>query len=648
MRSAFRSSTEHLVVNREGGKAPPKRIRSWLIGQPLSNEALEHQTISKTIGLAVFASDALSSTAYATQEILFILAAAGTSAFFYSIPISIAIVVLLAIVTVSYVQTIYAYPMGGGTYTVSRDNLGKIPSQIAGAAILTDYVLTVSVSISSGVSQITSAFPGLYDKRVTIAVAMVLAIMTINLRGLKESGKTFAIPTYYFLVMMGFTLVAGFVRYFCGTLGMVTNPPEMEMVSTTLPLSAFLILHAFSSGTTALTGVEAVSNGIPSFREPRSHNAAITLVWMSLILGVSFLGISILSYFIGAVPSERETVISQLARTAFGSQGPLYLATIAATSVILIMAANTAFADFPRLSAIMASDGFLPRQLTFRGSRLVFSRGIIVLSFIAICLIVTFDASVSGLIPLYAIGVFVSFTFSQFGMALRWKKCGQLKPGEELKEQGSTLTYKKNWRSRMLLNGFGSALTAVVTLVFAITKFADGAWVVLVLIPAMATFFELIHSHYERLRKSLSLEGYADSPTISRHRVLLLVSGVHRSTLQALKYAKRLSNDLTAVHVNLSDRGTTEIQKAWQEWGDGVRLVVVSSPYRLMLEPLLDYIDELDSKRQPNEILTIVVPHFVPSEWWRNAMHTQTAFWLRSALLFRPGIVITEVPYIVD
>lgn len=648
MRSVFNSSDEDAVDSRVAKGEPSQQWKGFLVGRPLPNEALAHQTISKKVGLAVFASDALSSTAYATQEILVILAAVGSSAFHYSIPISVAIVILLAIVTLSYSQTIYAYPDGGGTYTVSRDNLGAIPSQVAGAAILSDYVLTVSVSIASGVSQITSAFPFLYEMRVSLAVLMVMFITVINLRGVKESGSIFAVPTYYFLFMISLVSICGFARYFMGSLGVVESPPSMDFVESTGSVTLFLLLHAFSSGTTALTGVEAVSNGIPSFREPRSKNAAITLVTMSIILAVLFLSISFLAYQIHAIPSEVETVISQLARTVFGSRGFLYIGTIAATSVILIMAANTAFADFPRLSAIMADDGFLPRQLAFRGSRLVFSRGIIALSFIAILLIIAFDASVTSLIPLYAIGVFVSFTLSQFGMAVRWWKSGKLKPGEEIKERGSVLTYCSNWKSRMSLNGFGSILTAIVTMVFAITKFEDGAWLVLITMPVLAITFRAIHRHYVGLRKALSLDDYALPSRIARHRVIMLVSGVHKGTVNALRYARMLSDDLTAVHVAFSTADEARIKEAWQEWGDGIRLVVLHSPFRVMLEPLLNYIDELDTKRQSNDIITIIVPHFVPRGWWRNMLHTQTAFWLRLALIFRPGIVISEVPYLVD
>ncbi len=408
------------------------------------------------------------------------------------------------------------------------------------------------------------------------------------------------------------------------------------------------MLHAFSSGTTALTGVEAISNGITAFREPRSRNAGVTLIWMSIILGTLFLGITYLAGRIGAVPSEQETVISQLARTAFGGRGGLYLATIAATTLILVMAANTAYADFPRLAALQAGDGFLPRQLTYRGSRLVFSRGIAVLAVMASLLIVVFQASVTNLIPLYAIGVFLSFTLSQAGMTRRWWKSGHLAPGQELKERGSVLRYHPGWAFKMFVNGLGAVLTAVVALVFAVTKFHDGAWVVIIIIPTLVAFFFAIHRHYSDLKSRLSLEDWGAPPRIRRHRVILPVSGVHRGTVEALRYARALSDDITAVHVSMDPDEAESVRRKWGLWGNGVRLVILESPYRLLLEPVLAYINRIADMRQPNETITIVVPQFVPRRQWHNLLHAQTAILLRLALLFKPGIVITNVPYLVD
>ena len=643
----YEDNSQTSIIERATEYKPSRTLRSWFIGRPLSTADAAHQTIGKAVGLAVFASDALSSTAYATQEILVILAAAGTVAFGIVFPISIAIVVLLAIVTISYEQTIHAYPDGGGAYIVARDNLGEFPALIAGASLLTDYILTVSVSVASGVAQITSAFPVLHDHRVVLSVGFILFIMTMNLRGVKESGTAFAIPTYFFVVLMFIAVGTGLFRLFIsGTLGTVVNPPELGMLHNISRITPFLILHAFASGTTALTGVEAISNGITAFKEPRSKNAGLTLIWMSLILGSLFLGISYLAKEIGAIPSESETVISQLARTIFAGRGSFYLMLIGATTVILIMAANTAFADFPRLGALVAKDGFLPRQLTYRGSRLVYSRGIVALAVIASLLLVVFQASVTRLIPLYAIGVFLSFTLSQSGMAIRWHKIGKLKSGEEKLERGSTLRFVKDWSIKMVINGFGAICTAMVMVVFAATKFLDGAWVVLIIIPILVIAFWWIHHHYRRLAKKLSLENFGVIPPhTTRHRVIMPVSGVHQGTLAALRYARILSDDVTAVHVTIEPEEAEKIRKKWKKWGEGVRIVILDSPYRLFIEPLLEYIEVIARQRQPGETITIVVPKFVSNNSLGSVLHSNTADLLRSQLMNQKGIVITSVPY---
>jgi amino acid transporter len=642
----FEEPTRESIMHREAGYTPPRSLRHWLIGRPLSTADAPHQTIGKSIGLAVFASDALSSTAYATQEILVILAVAGTVAFGYVFPISIAIVALLVIVSLSYEQVIHAYPDGGGAYIVAQDNLGRFYALIAASALLTDYILTVSVSISSGVAQIVSAYPDLNQYRVPMAVAAVFLIMLINLRGVRESGAAIAIPSYFFIIMLYALVGTGLVRYFFGSLGGVVDPPPIETLGPLAAITPFLILHAFSSGTAALTGIEAISNGITAFKEPRSKNAGITLIYMAAILSTLFIGISFLTGKVHAVPSEQETVISQLARTIFNGQGILYLAIILATTVILILAANTAFAGFPRLGALMAKDGFLPRQLTYRGSRLVYSYGIVSLALIASVLIVIFQASVTRLIPLYAIGVFLSFTLAQFGMARRWWKSGKLNPGEELVESGSTLRYEKNWQTKMFANGFGAFCTAIVMMIFAVTKFHDGAWVVLLLIPLLVVMLQRVNRHYQRLADRLSLEKFGGAPPQAiRHRVILPVSGVHQGSLEALRYARLLSNDVTAVHVSIDPVETEKVQRKWEKWGEGTRLVIVDSPYRLFLEPLLAYLEEIIAQRQPNETITIVVPEFVPAERWHSLLHMQTAKLLRSELLSRPGVVVTDVPY---
>lgn len=636
-------------IHRSTNREPTRKIRHILTGRPLQTADAPHQTISKRVGLAVFASDALSSTAYATQEILVILAGAGTLAFGNVFPISIVIVILLAIVVISYEQIIHAYPDGGGAYVVAYDNLGHSPALVAAAALLVDYILTVSVSISSGVAQIVSAFPELFIYRVPMAVMFVGFVTLVNLRGVRESGAAFAIPSYFFIAIMFLMIGIGLFKNFNNSLGTVIDPPHIEHLGEAITnnlLYAFLLLHAFSSGTAALTGVEAISNGITAFKEPRSRNAGITLIWMAFILGALFMGISFLARQTHAVPSEAETVISQLARTVFDGQGLLYLAVIVGTTVILILAANTAYAGFPRLSAMLASDGFMPRQLTYRGSRLVYSYGILSLGAVASLLIIVFQASVTRLIPLYAIGVFLSFTLAQSGMARRWWRSGQLKPDEKIPEHGHILRYEKGWFYKMVSNGFGAFCTAIVMLVFAVTKFRDGAWVVLILTPVLIAIFAFIHRHYTTLAHGLSLEKYGEPPPYQgRHRVLVPLSNIHQGTLAALRYARMLSDDVTAIHVSIEPGDTEKVRKKWEKWGRGTRLVILDSPYRLFLEPLLIYIEEILASRQPSEIITIVVPHFVPTKKIHNALHMQTAEMLRRELLTTPGVVITEVPY---
>ncbi len=635
------------IVHRSAAYHRPSRLQAWLIGRPLPSADAPHQAVGKLVGLAIFASDALSSTAYATQEILWVLAAAGSGALQLSLPIALGIVGLLAIVTISYEQTIHAYSGGGGAYIVSRDNLGELPAQIAGAALLTDYILTVAVSVSAGTAQILSAIPDLAPYRVTLAVGLVILIMTLNLRGVRESGSVFAIPTYFFLFMMFLTIIVGLYRFLTGSLENVVNPPELE-IAATQAVTAFLVLRAFSNGTTALTGVEAISNGIPAFKSPSSRNAGNTLVWMALILGVLFFSLTFLAVKIGAVPSEHETVVSQIARTTLGGRGALYLAVISSTTLILVMAANTAFADFPRLGALQAADGYLPRQLTYRGSRLVYTWGIAALGLIASLLIVLFQAQVSLLIPLYAVGVFLSFTLSQTGMARRWWKSGRLDPGTVKQEAGSVLEHNATWVWKMLVNGFGALCTAVVALIFAITKFRDGAWLVIILIPSLVLLFSAIHRHYRNLASHLSLADFRQPELYKRRRVILPISGVHRGTLAALRLALSWSEDVTAIHIIGDQENSEAIERKWQKWGRGVPLVMIESPYRELMHPLVTYIDEILARRKPGEVITVVVPEFVPTHWWHNLLHMQTAAWLRTILKHRKGVVVVDVPYQVD
>ena len=638
-------SEQSEIIRRKSEYMPPPSFANWLIGRPLRTADAPHQAIGKALGLAVFASDALSSTGYATQEVLGVLAAAGAVAYGYVFPIALAIVILLAIVTVSYEQTVHAYPGGGGSYIVARDNLGELPAQAAGTALLTDYILTVAVSVSSGIAQVVSAYPLLFPFRVPLAISAVMLIMLMNLRGVKESGRAFALLVYFFIGMMVINVVAGLVRLMDGTLEIVgdTPVPTFEVAAAITP---FLLMHAFANGTTAMTGVEAISNGITAFKEPRSRNAGITLIWMSSILAFLFLGISFLTVHVHPVFSEHETVISQLSRTVFAGRNLLYTATIWSTTIILILAANTAFAGFPRLGAIIAADGFLPRQFTFRGSRLVYSNGIVVLAVIACALMILFQASVTRLIPLYAIGVFLSFTLSQAGMARRAWRSGHLRPGEEISRPGSVIRFERNWTLRMFVNAFGALCTATVVVLFALTKFLEGAWIVLILIPLLISLFFAIRRHYSSVARATTLVGFGGLPARRvRHRVIMPISGVHQGTLEGLRYARALSDDVTAVHVSIDPAETDRVQSEWLSWGEGTRLVILDSPYRLFLEPLLRYLESIINSKQPNEIVTIVVPQFVPTKQWHNALHMRTADLLRKELLTRSGVVVTDVPY---
>ena len=622
----------------------PRRLNlsNLLIGRPLETRTLAHQVVSNKIGLAVFASDALSSTAYATEEILVILALTGTMAYFgLSVPIAIAISILLVIVTISYRQTIYAYPNGGGAYIVARDNLGEVAAQVAGAALLTDYILTVAVSISSGVAQIISAFPALAFWRVPMAVGIIAIITIINLRGVKESGTVFSIPTYFFLAMMFLTLGVGFYRWATGTLGTVTG---VEFVSVTVaPMSLFLLLRAFSSGSAALTGIEAISNGITAFREPRSRNAARTLIVMSTMLVTLFLGITILSRHIQAVPSHHETIISQLARTVFGDSSILYLMVIAGTALILLMAANTSYADFPRLAALHAGDGFLPRQLTYRGGRLVFSWGIMTLAIAASVLVIFMRASTTALIPLYAIGVFLSFTVSQAGMVVRLRKIGKLKPGEVVKGLETDLSYDPHWRKRMIISAVGAVCTFVVMMIFAVTKFMTGAWFILLLIPTLVFIFFRIHHHYKDVAQALSLENVKYHIETDKVTTVLLVDGVHMGTIQMVTFAKSMGNPWHAVHVGVNPEKARAVQEKWDRYiGEG-ELVVIQSPYRHLVAPIREYVMGLLEKN-PGSIVHIVMGHLAMDSLMGQALHQNSSLILNMGLTGLERVVVTIVP----
>jgi amino acid transporter len=600
-----------------------KILKKFLIGKPLASRELVHQRLSKKVALAVFSSDALSSVAYATEEILLVLVPAGLAAVHLSFPIAVAIGILLIILIISYNETIQAYPSGGGAYVVAKENLGQFPGLIAGAALLTDYVLTVSVSAASGVAAITSAVPSLYDHRVAICLVCIFLITLANLRGVRESGAIFAFPTYLFIISFILMLGIGLYQYLFG--GRPVHPLAPPLGGSLATLNYFLILRAFSSGCAALTGVEAISNGVPAFKAPEPLNARVTLIWMGVILFSLFMGITMLSQAFHILPQENETVVSQLARTIFHG-GFFYYLIQSATALILFLAANTSYADFPRLSSLLARDSYLPRQLATLGDRLAFSNGIILLGLASSFLIMLFQAKVHNLIPLYAVGVFISFTLSQSGMVVHWVK---------LRSRG--------WLQGIFINGVGAMATGVATLVIATTKFAHGAWMVILFIPLMIMVFLSIRKHYDRIVDQLSPKA-VDLVRPRLHRVIIPVSTFHKGTVRALTYAKSISNDVRAIYVAMDPQRTAKIQDIWKEWKIDFPLIILETHYRSIVQPLVDYIDKLQEEDK-DQLITVVLPEFVPAKWWQQILHNQTALLIRGIMLFKKGVVITSVRY---
>jgi amino acid transporter len=606
-------------------------LKRLVVGRPLANEQLAHERLPKRTALAVFSSDALSSTAYATEAILVALSVAGAAALGLATPIAVGIALLLITVSFSYRQTIHAYPQGGGTYIVARENLGTNWSLTAASALLIDYILTVAVSMSAGVAAITSAWHWLDPWRVEIAVALVVLVTMANLRGVKESGNVFAIPTYTFVFSMFALILTGLYNIMTGQVVQAPPPEVAHMPQQAEALTLFLVLRAFAAGCTALTGIEAIADGVPAFKQPESKNAAATLTIMAVLLCTMFLGITLLANAYHIIPDgslEPETANSQLARAIWGGGSPPYLLLQIATMAILVLASNTAFADFPRLAYFLASDRFLPRQFTQRGDRLAFSNGIVVLGAVAAVLIVGFGAREQALLPLYAVGVFMSFTISQVGMVMRWRR---------LKTPG--------WQRSALINGLGATVTGLVLIVLAATKFREGAWAVLLLIPIMVLVLRSIHKHYMEVAKQLSLQDARPPQAVRRHTAIVLISGVHRGVIPAIQYALSLAPDnVTAVYVDLDPVATEKLKAKWQQWGSGIPLVVLPSPYRSLQRPLLQYIDEVDAKYD-DDVLTIILPEFVPSKWWQYMLHNQTGLQLKAALFFNRGTVVTSVPY---
>jgi amino acid transporter len=626
-----------------------------LIGKPLTTEQGAEERLNKTTALAVFSSDALSSTAYATEEILAVLAVAamatGGRSFFYVLPISLVIAVLLWLITFSYRQTIHAYPSGGGAYIVAKENLGMHAGLTAAAALLVDYTLTVAVSVSSGVAAITSAAQGtrfawLSNYSVALCLTAIALISLANLRGIRESGAVFAVPTYLFVVSLLVTIIWGLVYHFQtgGTVAGASDDVKLAEGYALQPLSLFLILGAFSNGCTALTGVEAISNGVPAFKKPESENAATTLIWMAMVLTVLFLGTSALAYLYGVQPRVNETVISQFARIIYtGPTRWAYYVVQVATAAILLVAANTSFADFPRLASLMAHDRFLPNQFAHLGDRLVFNNGIIALALFAAVLVFAFGGDTSRLIPLYAVGVFLSFTLSQAGMVVHWWR---LRQGDQ---KGAPHDWAKSpsrgWRRSIVINALGASATALVVAIFVLTKFVHGAWIVVVLIPVLVLLFQAIHSHYEHLDQQLQLKGIPPVGECRSNTVVIPVTRLHPGVAAALDFAKCLSRDVHAVYVEIDPARTPSLRADWARLQTDVPIEVVPSPYRSWVGVLLGYIDEIRT-RDANELVTVILPEFVPSVWWQELLHNQSIFRLKASLLFRPGIVVVSVPYL--
>ncbi len=599
-----------------------------MFGAPLPTARLESERLNKTRALAALSPDALSSVAYANQEIFLGLAVAGVAGLLYSWPIAVAIGSLLVIVAISYSQTLYAYPSGGGSYTVAKENLGPTPGLIAAGALLIDYVLTAAVSLSAGVAAIASAFPALWAYRVPLALAILIVITLANLRGIREAGTLMTVPVYLFVASFGAMLVAGVVTAVRDGPGTWSGIP-----ATGVPVTTFLLLHTFAAGCTALTGIEAISNGVTVFRPPVSRNASRTLWVMAALMVVLFLGSIGLTYYLAVVPQGAETILSALTRQVLGD-GPAYLLVQASTLLILAVAANTSFAGFPRVASVLARDRYLPHQFAHLGDRLVYSNGMVVLAALTAVMIVVFGGDSHALIPLFAVGVFLAFTLSQAGMVVHWYKA-----------RGA------GWRIKSLVNGLGATVTAATFLIVAYSKFREGAWIVLILIPGMALVFRTVHRHYREVGRELTMRGLPPSlRALPSPRVIIPISGVHRGVIEALRYSESISQEIKAVYVE-TDGGAAElVRQEWQHWGLGAPLVVVPSPYRSIIGPLLEFIDAEDAQHNDGQLATIVLPEFVPARWWQVLLHNQTAFLLKLALLYRRrrfGHIraIIDIPY---
>lgn len=611
------------------------RIKQVVIGRSLPTSAHAEERLTKAAALAVLSSDALSSVAYATQETLLVLIVAGTKPEIlgWSQPIAIAIILLLGIVILSYRQTIKAYPKGGGSYIVARSNLGLYPGLIAGGSLMIDYILTVAVSVSAGIDNLTSAVPTLRPYTVDLCLVFIFLLSVANLRGVKESGKIFMVPTYAFIVSMLAMIGIGFFNQLTGHV-IPAPPPAEPFHQATETLSVFLVLRAFAAGCTALTGVEAISDGVLVFKVPEWVNARKTLMYLGIILGAMFLGITYLAHLYQVIPTEQETVLSVLGRQIFGTGPFYYFVLLFATPAILLLAANTSYADFPRLCYFLARDGFLPRQLALLGDRLVYSNGILLLSLCAAVLIIIFKGNTTAIIPLYAVGVFTSFTLSQAGMVRHWL---------DLRCAG--------WRSSALMNGVGAIATAVVLIVVVWTKFALGAWIVVFAIPALVYFFLRIRRHYEFVADRLSIQELGPRSYIPRpkgaavtHPAIVVVGQLHRGTVEALDYARSIADEVVAIHVDIGSTDREKLQKRWQELESDIELVILDSQYRSVVMPIVDFIDEYE-KQHPGVLSTVIIPAFVTKRWWENLLHNQTTLFLKTALRTKQSRIVTTVRY---
>ncbi len=599
-------------------------LKRWLVGDPLKTTQASRERLTKTLALPIFSSNAISSVAYATEEILLVLILAGTAAVVWSIPVSLAILFLVLVLTISYRQIIYEYPGGGGAYIVARSNLGDMPALVAAAALMIDYVLTVAVSVAAGVAALTSAIPSLFIHREALGLVTIFFIVMMNLRGVRESGKFFAIPTYFAIGALGFMVIIGTVKSFSTVAAPPTPSPGLH--GDVEALTLFLVLRAFAAGCAAVTGMEVISNGVKAFCRPESKNAATTMIWMSVILASLFIGISWMAYHYSILAKVDETVVSQLARLTFGT-GAIYYAIQIGTTMLLVLAANSAFAGFPHLASILARDGFMPHQMATFGDRLVFSNGIIILGFFACLLIVLFQGNTHALIPLYAIGVFVSFTLSQAGMVKRW-----------LVKKGV------HWRKKLIVNGIGALTTGIATVIIASTKFMHGAWIVFLVVALLIFMFRAIRSHYKAAAEQVSLSRDARPPRPRRNIVIIPIGGVNQSVVRAVDYARSRPGEIRAVFVDLDPEESAKVKIQWAQWGGGINLIALPSPYRSVLGSLLHYIEEILEK-EPDTWVTVVIPEILPARWWQNILHNQRALLLKAALLFKDRVILTDVPF---